>query len=177
MLPEQSQVTLPPGGGTETGAVGWGGGAGGFQTPVAQQPPQLRPPVPVEPDDDDDDDDEDDRTAPGVVGAPRGPVFGVFPPPQVVNPQQPGAPTTFPGVTSGVVVGQPSQPFNQPQPFGQPQAVPGGQQQPQFLPGQQFQPPAPGAQAPGAQPASPFGGVSVPGMIVPVPTQPRPPAP
>src|SRR3990170_7743728 len=82
-------------------------------TPVAQQPPQLRPPVPVEPDDDDDDDDEDDRTAPGAVGAPRGPVFGVFPPPQIVNPQQPGAPTAFPGVTSGVVIGQPSQPFNQ----------------------------------------------------------------
>jgi hypothetical protein len=88
------------------------------------------------------DDAADSRQAPTVaVPANRGPVF-TFPQPQVLNPQ--GVPTGAPGVTGGVPA---------------PQVVP-------------VQLPTAGTPAPTTYPSTPtapFGGVSVPGMVVPVP--------
>jgi hypothetical protein len=96
-----------------------------FQPPGFPQPPRAAT---------EDEDDDDDRPALGGLPMPnRGPVFNVFPPPQMGNPQQP-----FQPVVPGVVPFQPIVPS------------PGG------VP----------ATAPGIAPA-PFGGVSVPGMVVP----------
>jgi hypothetical protein len=74
---------------------------------------------------------------------PRGPVFSAFPVPQVVNPQQNGAPAS-PVVQPQIVV---------------PSDTPGVSPQPVLSPG-------------GAQPSVPFGGTPRPGMVVPAPPQP-----
>lgn len=96
-----------------------------------------------------DDDSDDDRSAPIRAGPPlinRGQVLNVFPQPQVVNPQPPPL---------------------QPTPAG---AVPLLQPQPNVAPSGA----TPAGGSLGATPSSPFGGVSVPGMIVPAPTQQQP---
>jgi hypothetical protein len=90
------------------------------------------------------DDDADDEPAPNVNVPQRGPVFNTFPQQQ---PQFPGqAPNQFQPTTVS--------PFN-------------GQPFPVNSPNSPNQPP------PGSQPAAPFGGVSVPGMVAPAP-QPQP---
>jgi hypothetical protein len=104
-----------------------------------------------------DDDNDDDRSAPIAPAPPiptRGQVFNVFPQPQVVNPQVPqGVTPQFPqGVTGGV-------PLQQPPPIAPPAGA--------------TPPTAPA----GSTPSSPFGGVSVPGMIVPGPAQQQPGSP
>src|SRR5438552_3612485 len=79
-----------------------------------------------------------------ILPPPRGPVFSTFPVPQVVNPQQNGAPGA---------------------PYVQPQIV-----IPQAdVPGQ----PPPAVSFPGgSQPSVPSGGTPRPGMVVPAPPQP-----
>jgi hypothetical protein len=95
-----------------------------------------------------DDQGEDERPLPGVIPPNRGPVFNTFPQPQIINPQQPGVPALVPGIL----------------PFPQGGVPPG-------------EPPPP-TNPPGTQPASPFGGAAVPGMIVqPPPGQTQPGAP
>lgn len=110
--------------------------------PVFQQTQLPQPAI--------DDDVEDERPAtnvgvPGQPGQNRGPVFNTFPQPQIVNPQT--APTAMP--------------------------QPGMPQQNYYPPG--FVPPPgaamPAAQPPTTSPTSPFGGVAVPGMVVPAPQQ------
>jgi hypothetical protein len=110
--------------------------------PVFNQSPQFNQQQVIA-----DDDTDDERPQPNVAVPPaRGPVFNSFPQPQVVNPQG-GAPAAYPGQPPSVgVVPQP----------GQQQQMP-----------QQAAPPANTA-----SPTSPFGGVSVPGMIVQPPQQP-----
>ena len=118
-------------------------------TPTFQQPqfqPQFQPPMPT--------DDDDPTPAAPVPNQVRGPVFNNVPQPQVISPQ----------------IGPNGQPF-----------VPGAQGQPPLV--QQVMPPAgaipPGGQQPPAAfpgaPTAPFGGVAVPGMIVPAPAQPNTP--
>jgi hypothetical protein len=81
---------------------------------------------------------DDDQGPPGQPA--RGPIFNTFPQPQVAPPQQrPNIPAIRPGIA-------------QPLPDSGPQQV-----QPPIA----FPQPA----APGAQPSSPFGAVSTPGMI------------
>jgi len=92
-----------------------------------------------------DDDVDDDRPAPNVVMPTpnaRGPVFNTFPQPQVVNPQTGAA----------MPAGAPGQ-----MPPGQmPQVQQPSEQQPVTYP---------------SSPTAPFGGVAVPGMMVPTPQQ------
>jgi len=122
---------------------------------AAAQPPVFRPPArqglfgqpsqqPAE------DEPDEEPPAPNVVAPNRGPVFNTFPQPQVVNPQQRGAPTATPGVIS-----------TQPQ-VVQPQDTPTVVNPPQ---------PTTNPSTPGPQPSSP-GGAAVPGMIVQPPRQP-----
>ena len=95
-----------------------------------------------------DDDSDDERSAPIVAGPPipnRGVGFNVFPQPQVVNPQ-----LQIPPIVNGAA------PAQQPPPIGPPSGA------------------APATAPAGSTPSSPFGGVSVPGMIVPAPTQQQP---
>jgi hypothetical protein len=108
-----------------------------------QQAPQQFMPQPQMPQPADDDADE--QAAPNVTVPQRGPVFNTFP-------QQP----QFPG-----------QPGQQPQ-FPQPQTTVSP------LNGQPFpvspnSPNSPNQPPPGFQPAAPFGGVAVPGMVAPQP--------
>jgi hypothetical protein len=115
-------------------------------TVASTTPPMFQQPQFAQPPVLADDDPEDERpAAQGAQPAPnnRGPVFNAFPPPQVVNPQS-GAPATFP--QAGQMPAQQQQP--------QPSAV----QQP--------------IQQPSPYPTNPFGGVAVPGMMVPAPQQP-----
>ncbi|HEV3139101.1 MAG TPA: hypothetical protein VGY57_01225, partial [Vicinamibacterales bacterium] len=110
------------------------------------QPPQMPQVVDDEPDD-------------APAGA-RPPIFGAFPQPQVVNPNQPNPGALPPGF-------QPPPGFVPPQNFGQPPAgfiPPNGQPQ-QPTPGNTF----------GAPSGNGVTGVAVPGMIVPAPQQPNQP--
>jgi hypothetical protein len=95
------------------------------------------------------DDTEDDRPAvPGAPVAPppnRGPIFNTFPQPQVVNPQGQGVAPQVIGAQGQMPVQQPAQ-----QPAQPPTTYPGS-------------------------PSAPFGGVAVPGMMVPVPQPPTQP--
>jgi hypothetical protein len=111
-------------------------------------PPQFPVPMP-QPGADEDDDDR----VPNVVAPPpnRGPVFSTFPQPQVVNPQQQPVQMPMPGIYTP--------PPPQPVQGGSPAMVPQHQQE---APSQQA--------APSPYPTSPFGGVAVPGMMVPTPT-------
>jgi hypothetical protein len=87
---------------------------------------------------------DDDGPRPGGPGqGPRGPIFTTFPQPQISAPQQqrPNLPAVRPGLAP---------PNDQGQPVQQPIALP----QPA---------------TPAAQPSSPFGAVSTPGMIAPAP--------
>jgi hypothetical protein len=96
------------------------------------------------------DDDDEGRPAPDVVMPNRGPVFNAFPQPQIVNPRQ-NQPQN--GVSPN------DEPIELPQPtVTQPGATPG---------------------AGSAPTPSPYGGVAVPGMVVPTPQpqQPGQPAP
>ncbi len=82
----------------------------------------------------------DDDQGPPQTGQPRGPIFNTFPQPQVAPPQQrPNVPAFRPGIPQPL-------PDSGPQPVQPPIAYP----------------PSP---APGAQPTSPFGAVTTPGMI------------
>ncbi|MBI3493724.1 MAG: hypothetical protein HY047_18405 [Acidobacteria bacterium] len=111
-------------------------------TPTFQQPQFALPPQPA--------DDDEPRPANGATpNQNRGPIFNTFPP-QVVSPQfGPNGTPIVPGqgVPQGVAGQQPVMP---------PQ-VPAGQQQPVSYP---------------SAPSAPFGGVAVPGMVVPAPPQP-----
>ena len=126
------------------------------RAPVAAAPaPVFRPPgiqglfgQPVGQPEEDDSDDQ--PPTPNVVAPTRGPVFNTFPQPQVINPQQQGAPTATPGVIST-----------------QPQVVSPQDGAPTVNPPQ----PAAYQSTPGAQPTTP-GGAAVPGMIVQPPPQP-----
>ena len=119
------------------------------RAPVAAAPaPTFQPPGTVVasqfPPQQAEDNSDDERPTTNVQVPARGPVFSAFPRPQIVNPQQ----------------GNPQQ--------GAPTAAPGV-----FPTGQQSSSPPPAyPAAPGTQPTSPFGGVAVPGMIVPAPPQP-----
>ena len=124
------------------------------RAPVGAAPaPVFRPPAiqglfgqpPQQPGEDEPD---DEPPTPTVVAPNRGPVFNTFPQPQILNPQQRGAPTATPGVIS-----------TQPQ-VVQPQDPPTVVNPPQ---------PTTNPSTPGPQPSSP-GGAAVPGMIV-QPTQ------
>jgi hypothetical protein len=113
--------------------------------PPAFQAPQVVQAPQVPPDDDRDENDQRPAQPVAVPPAGRGPVFNTFPPPQVVNPRQQAVPTQVPGATSGVPQQQPQAPAQTP--------------------------PAPTTYP--SQPTAPFGGVAVPGMIVPAPPPPN----
>jgi hypothetical protein len=117
-------------------------------TPTFQQQQFTQPPMPA------DDDDEPRQAAPNVVPNQRGPIFNSVPQPQTINPQ----------------IGPNGQPFNPGAQGGQPPVVQ------QVMP-QGAQDPRAGQQPPtsSGQPSAPFGGVAVPGMIVPAPPQPNAP--
>jgi hypothetical protein len=117
-------------------------------TPTFQQPQFVQPPMPA-------DDDDDPRPAvPGAApGQVRGPIFNTVPQPQVVNP----------------IIGPNGQPYI-------PAAQGSGVQGQQVLPQGGGQAPAsqqPPKSNPGA-PSAPYGGVAVPGLIVPPPPQTQP---
>jgi hypothetical protein len=123
----------------------------GAQAPTFQQQPQF-PPPPV-------DDDDDQRGNPNIpVANPRGPAFGRFPAPQVINPQT-GAPIN-PNDPVPVVPSEQQPPLQYPSvptaPFGG-VAVPG-----MVAPAPQQQPVMPG-QVPGQVPVTQPGQVRRPG--------------
>jgi hypothetical protein len=117
-------------------------------TPTFQQPQFVQPPMPA-----DDDDDPRPPVPTAVPGQSRGPIFNTVPQPQVVNP----------------IIGPNGQPYNpaaqgngaqgQQVPQGGGGQVPAGQQPPMSYPG---------------APSAPYGGVAVPGMVVPAPPQTQP---
>lgn len=113
-------------------------------TPVFQQP-QLPPPIR---------NDEDDRPAPTpALAPPRGPLFSAFPQPQVLDPQQQGAPNGGPGAPS-VPPAQPSGAFPRSTSSpGAPTSPSGGSARP----GEIVQPPPQPERQPGARPANPEG--------------------
>ena len=115
--------------------------------PVVFAQPQLPQPAGDEP--------EDGQPVGMPAGAQRGPIFNQFPAPQAANPQ-PGYQVVNPATGQAMPAGVP-QPFNPAQPF-QPAAPPQVQQQPSSVP------------------TAPFGGVAVPGMVVPAPQVPGQPA-
>lgn len=123
-------------------------------TPTFQQPQFAQPPMPA-----DDDDDPRPPAPNGPTPNPRGPIFNTVPQPQTVNPQiGPNGQPFIPGAQG--VPGQPPIVQQVMPPGAMPQQPPNGQQQPMSFPG---------------APSAPFGGVAVPGMIVPTPPQPNTP--
>lgn len=111
-------------------------------TPLFQQP-QLPPPIR---------DDEDDRSGPTpVLAPPRGPLFNTFPQPQVLDPQQQGAPSGGPGAPS-------VPPAQQPGAFPGSTSSPGAPTSPvggSARPGEIVQPPPQPGRQPGAPPGRP----------------------
>jgi len=120
---------------------------------AAAAPPPMPNAMPQpQPVDDDGDDERPQPAVPMPPGAPRGPVFNQFPPPQVVGPQ--GQPNGQPFPQPQNAMPQPQQQAPAPQPTAQPAAPFGGVAVPGMV--------APAPQQPGQQP----GQIGQPGQPV-----------